>query len=197
MPGRTQPTRMATTIPELSAFLDQHDVRHHAADDETIVTGFGKLAAYRDGEGEAHIQVVIRLEEDGRYVKVFAPRAYVIELDDAGPVLQACAMIQWRTKLVQFEYDESDGELRPIVEFPLMDAPMTADQLMRCVTGLVGLVDHYHPVIAQARDAGEIAFPGEDETATDIDRLSRLLGGFSPEVLAEAVRRADLHRRRN
>lgn len=188
---------MATSISELSAFLDENDIRHSAPDDETIVTGFSNLDHFRDADDEAHIQVVIRLEEDGRYVKVFAPNAYVIPLDDAGPVLQACAMIQWRTKLVQFEYDETDGELRPIVEFPLMDAPMTADQLMRCVTGLVGLVDHYHPVLAQARDAGEIVFPGEGDAASDVDRLSRLLGGFSPEVLAEAVRRADLHRRRN
>lgn len=188
---------MATSISELSSFLDAHAVRHEIADPATIVTGFGGLDRYRDAEGEAHVRVVIRLEEDGQYVKVFAPSAYQIPLDDAGPVLQACTMIQWRTKLVQFEYDESDGELRPIVEFPLMDAPMTADQLMRCVTGLVGLLDHYHPVLALARDAGEIIFEAADGGPSPVDMLSRLLGGFSPEVLAEAVRRADLHRRRN
>ena len=188
---------MATTISELSAFLDAHGVRHDARDEATIVTGFGKLDRFRDAAGEPHIRIVIRLEEGGQYVKVFAPNAYQIPLDDAGPVLQACTMIQWRTKLVQFEYDETDGELRPIVEFPLQDAPMTADQLMRCITGLVGLVDHYHPVLALARDTGEIVFDESDGGPSPVDMLSRLLGGFSPEVLAEAVRRADLHRRRN
>ena len=187
---------MASTIAELSSFLDARNVQHEIADAATIVTGFGGLDAYRDADGEAHVRVVVRLEEDGQYVKVFAPGAYQIALDDAGPVLQACAMIQWRTKLVQFEYDESDGELRPIVEFPLMDAAMTADQLLRCLTGLVGLLDHYHPVLARARDTGEIAFDDEGDPS-QVERLSRLLGGFSPEVLAEAVRHADLHRRRN
>ena len=186
---------MATSISELSAFLDQHEIKHRAQDENTIVTGFGGLDHYRDADGEPHIALVIRLEEDGEYVKVFAPNAYTVTLEDVGPVLQACAMIQWRTKLVQFEYDASDGELRPIVEFPLEDAPMTARQLMRCVSGLVSLVDHFHPVLSRALADGDIVF--DDGQASEVDMLGRLLGGYSPEVLAEALRRADVHRRRN
>src|SRR5690606_33688612 len=64
----------------------------------------------------------------------------------------------------------------------------------RCVTGLIQLVDHYHPILAKAKDEGVVAFEDADET---VDLLSRLLGGFSPEILAEALRRSDAHRRRN
>lgn len=185
---------MATTIRELASHLDAHGIRYKQHDDTTILTGFGGMKHYRDSGGDPHLAVVIQLLEDGEYVKVFAPSAYRIPLDDAGPVLQACAMLQWKTKLVQFEYDASDGEVRPIVEFPLEDAPMTARQLMRCVTGLIQLVDHYHPILAKAKDEGVVAFEDADET---VDLLSRLLGGFSPEILAEALRRSDAHRRRN
>ena len=184
---------MATTIPVLSAFLDAHDIKHNAQDDSTIVTGFGGLDHYRDAGGDPHLGLVIRLEEEGEYVKVFAPNAYRVPLEDVGPVLQACAMIQWRTKLVQFEYDASDGELRPIVEFPLEDAPMTDRQLMRCVSGLVSLVDHFHPVIQRALTDGDIVFEDAPQDS-EVEMLSRLLGGFSPEILADALRRADERR---
>ena len=184
---------MPTTIPILSAFLAAHDVKHSAKDDTTIVTGFGGLDHYRDADGNPHLGLIIRLEEDGEYVKVFAPNAYSVPLEDVAPVLQACAMIQWRTKLVQFEYDASDGELRPIVEFPLEDAPMTSRQLMRCVSGLVALVDHFHAVIQRALTDGEVVFEDAPEDLGS-DMIGRLLGGFSPEILADALKRADQRR---
>ena len=101
-------------------------------------------------------------------------------------------MIQWRTKLIQFEYDAKDGEVRPVVEFPLMDAPLTGAQLMRAVNGLVELVDSYHPVLRRALDGGVVEFDTDDGEA---EMLSALLSGYSPETLAEALRLADARRR--
>ena len=185
---------MATTLQEIASFLQANDLKFRERDETTIVTGFSGLDHYRDTDGDPAIGIVIRLEEDGRYLKIFAPNAYKIPVEDAGPVLQACSMVQWRTKLVQFEYDESDGELRPIVEFPLEDSALTERQLMRCVHGLVQLVDHYHGVLVRARDEGEIEF---EDGKDSVESLSRLLSGYSPETLAEALKRADMHRRRN
>ena len=188
---------MATTLQEITSFLDEHDLKYKQRDENTLITGFGGLDHYRDSDGDPHLGVVVRIEEGGEYLKVFAPNAYRVPLEDAGPVLQACAMIQWKTKLVQFEYDSNDGELRPIVEFPLEDASLTSRQLLRCLGGLTQLVDHYHPTLAKARDEGVVAFEDGDGASAEADMLGRLLGGFSPELLAEALRRADTHRRRN
>ena len=135
---------------------------------------------------------MIEVQEDGRYLQVFAPGAYAVPAERAGPFLQACAMIQWRTKLIQFEYDAADGEVRPVVEFPLMDAPLTGAQLMRAVNGLVELVDAYHPVLRRAADDGVVEFDTDDGEA---EMLSSLLSGYSPETLAEALRLADARRR--
>ena len=183
---------MATTLAEVSHFLNQRDLKYGVRDDATIVTGFGGLAAYRDDEGDPHLRVVIQIQEDGRYLQIFAPEAYRVASENAGPFLQACAMIQWRTKLIQFEYDAEDGEVRPVVEFPLMDAVLTSNQLMRAVNGLVELVDTYHPVLARAAAEGVVQFDTDDGEA---EMLSSLLSGYSPETLAEALRLADARRR--
>jgi hypothetical protein len=94
--------------------------------------------------------VVVLLEEDGEYIKVFSPHAFEAKGRHAGDVLRACMEIQWETKLIQFEYDESDGEIRPIIEWPIEDGTVTAKQLARAVAGLVTIVDRYAPVLEQA-----------------------------------------------
>lgn len=186
---------MATTIDEVAAFLEAKELRFRKARPNVIAVGFGGLDNYRDEDGDAQLAVFIELDEDGEYIKIFAPKAYVIPPEKAGPVLQLCAMIQWRTKLVQFEYDASDGELRPIVEFPLEDAHLTAQQLHRCVAGLVQIVDEFHPSIQTAIDSGEINLPDPVENLSDM--LGQFLGGFPPDLLADALLRSEAHRRRN
>ena len=183
---------MSTTLAEVSYFLDQRSLAYTVRDETTILTGFGGLASFRDVDGEDHLRVVIQVQEDGRYLQIFSPAAYSVPPERAAPFLQACAMIQWRTKLIQFEYDAKDGEVRPVVEFPLMDAPLTGAQLMRAVNGLVELVDSYHPVLQRALDTGVVEFDTDDGEA---EMLSSLLSGYSPETLAEALRLADARRR--
>ncbi|MGI9110157.1 MAG: hypothetical protein ACR2KA_09085 [Opitutales bacterium] len=52
--------------------------------------------------------------------------------------------------MVQFEYDAQDGEIRAIVEFPLEDVQLTSRQLMRCIHGLVKVMDRNHVTIVDA-----------------------------------------------
>ena len=99
---------------------------------------------------EKRLVVVIRLEENGEYLKVFSPHAFEAKGRHAGDVLKACMEIQWETKLIQFEYDDNDGEIRPIIEWPIEDGTVTSKQLLRAIMGLVLLVDQYAPVIDQA-----------------------------------------------
>lgn len=183
---------MATSLREVSGFLDdlglQHDMR-----DEHILLPFA-TERYRDLEGESGLLLAIRLEEDGRYFKLFAPNAFELAGVFPDAFLRAAAIVQWRTKLVQFEFDETDGEIRAIVEFPLEDARLTAAQLGRCVRGLVQLLELYGPPLQRALATGEIAFDdAEDEPMAEA--LGEMLSRLPPEVLAEALHRADERRR--
>lgn len=179
---------MATTIDDITSFLDARGMKYERRSETSIVTGYNGLDYYRNPTGEGLLRLVVQIAEEGRYFMVAAPQAYIVPVENAGPFLQACAMIQWRTKLIQFEYDAADGEVRPMIEFPLEEALLTEGQLMRCLKGMTQLLEDYHIVLARARDEGVVRFElDEDRT---IEMLSQLLSGYPPELLAEALQRA-------
>ena len=190
---------MATTLTQITDILDDVDLSYRTRGGDTVLTGFSDLPHYRDADGDPHLGVVLRVHEDGDYVQVFAPNAYRVRGSGVGPVLEACAQIQWRAKLIRFAYDPSDGELRPTVELPLETADLSQRQLLRCVHGLVDLVDRHHGAIVQARDEGVVELPDASVALGEetMDRLGQLLGQLSPEVVAEALQRGDAFRRRN
>ncbi len=181
---------MGTSYEEIRGFMDDSGLKYRMSDgDEYIITGF-KTNNYVDSDGDDGLRVVIRLREDGEYFEVFAPMAY--QYAD-GPnklaVMQALMMVQWKTKLIQYEYDAKDGEIRPIIEFPLEDSRLTQRQFLRVLHGLVQLVDEYDPVVRKAIETGEIAF--ED---SDVEDIVRTLAGTTPEEVAQIL--AEIRRRR-
>jgi hypothetical protein len=86
-------------------------------------------------------------------------------------------MIQWQTKMAQFEYDESDGEVRIIIEFPLEDNKLTDRQLRRCIVALVGILDRFYPVLKTAIDTGIVDFGDKPaaEREGQIQALRRII----------------------
>jgi hypothetical protein len=185
---------VATTYTEIKGYLDTIGVKYKVSDDgDFIRTGF-KTKNYRDKDGDDGLAMVIRLREDGEYFEVFAPGAYQYK---DGPhklaVMQALMMTQWKTKLIQFEYDQNDGEIRPIIEFPLEDAPLGQRQFTRALSGLVQLVDDYHPVIQKAMETGQIEFP-DAHGGNPLAELVGALGGATPEELQQLLE--ELRRRK-
>lgn len=154
---------MATSLEKLAQFLNNDGINHNVDKERTsIVTGF-KTEEYRNTEGLDSLLVVIDLEEEGEYIKIFAPKCYSYK---DGPhheaVFQACLMISYATKMVQFEYDPSDGEVRAGIEFPLEDAELTHRQLLRCIRSLVAIVERYDGMIRRAMTDGVIEEPAEE-----------------------------------
>lgn len=182
---------MATSIEEITAYLDAGSIRFGSTDDpDTVVTSF-ETQHYRDPAGDDSVFIVIMLEEAGRYLKVFAPNAFAVPDDHLDAFLRACAMVQYRTKLVQFEWDDDAG-LIPIIEFPLEDAPLGAEQLRRCVIGLVAILDEYYDALQHVAatglvDADHIAAP---ELARSSGDWEELLATFPPSVLEAALERS-------
>jgi len=157
---------MATTLQKVADFLTHQELRFQANQERShILTGF-KTENYRDANGHQGVLIVIQLQENGEYLEILAPKCYTYP---DGPhkeaVLQTCLMVSWKTKLVQFEYDPSDGEIRAVVEFPLEDAELTEKQLMRCVRGIAEIVDRFDPAIRKAMESGEITLPEQESPA--------------------------------
>jgi hypothetical protein len=145
---------MAVDLAHVTSLLDELGLTYHA-DDDHVEIGF-ETDEYKDRLGRKVLRMIVLLEEEGEYFKLFAPMAFVAEGMHVDAFLRACTMVQWRTKLVQFEFDANDGEIRPMIEFPIEDGTLTARQLDRCVQGMVHLLDEYFPALERALVLGEI-----------------------------------------
>jgi hypothetical protein len=175
---------MATTLETVAAHLKAEGLKFEVhADRAAVFTGF-QTNLYRDTEGRNAIFIVVDLQEEGRYVRVIAPNCYSYK---DGPhrdaLFQACLMISYATKMVQFEYDPSDGEVRAVIEFPLEDAELTQKQLVRCVRALMEIIDHFHPTIEKAMKAGVAEIPAEE----DPREIARLFEEFVRQRRASAA----------
>lgn len=170
---------MATSCEEIKAFLDEMELSYkHNEEKNYIATGFG-TKNYRDEDNENSCPVIIKIEENGEFLKVFSPKLYQYK---DGPhkraVFQSCLMVCYQTKMIQYEYDEEDGEVRAIIEFPLEDAKLTKNQFKRILLGLIRIIDDYDKAIRTAIETGKIEFAGVGAKASVLREL-----GFDPEIL--------------
>jgi hypothetical protein len=195
---------MPTSNEHVQACLDEHSVRYHFDEEnDATVVGFlldEKKTTYRDLEGKPRIQVVIKVLERGDFIIVFAPQAWAIgDCPHNGAVLEALIAVQSQYKMIRFDHDPDDGEVRPNVEVPLDGAELSTLQLHRMIHGIVHCVQRYDGVIRHAMATGEISFSRirEDEPIgippAEVVRLERLVdeaGGL--EAFERLVSGADL-----
>lgn len=125
----------------------------HSSESEYIETSI-KTENYRNDDSAKSLSLFIKLEENGKFIKVLAPYVYRCALKSGSnrkaALFQALLQICWKTKMVQFEYDSDDGEIRAIVEFALEDTALSKLQLIRIMTNLSSVVDLYHEEIVKA-----------------------------------------------
>lgn len=146
---------MATSLKKIIGFLDLEGLDYLHKEGKQHLRLRMPTRKYMPPGGRAHhIDLVIALEEEGSYVKVIAPGVYHFPAASGSfqklALMQSLLQISLMSKMVQFEYDAEDGEIRAIIEFPLEDAQLTNLQLMRCIHGLVKVMDRNHATIHDA-----------------------------------------------
>ena len=155
------------TLDQIETFLAARKLKYRR-EPEQIVTGF-ETRRFRDDRGRSGIAIVLRLEEQGRYLEIVAPGLYCSRgCGHQAALFQVLLDITMRTKMIRFEHDPADGEVRCTVELPIEDGGVTARQFQRMLDGLVEAVDRWHPVIRRAIDAGTVGLemPRDRSVAT-------------------------------
>lgn len=200
---------MPTTIQQVTGFLDEFDLTYDVKDEyEAIGIGFTlneSSTTYRDRDGDAHVQLVIRVAEEGEFVAVLAPQAWnIASCPHKAAVFETLVALQARFKLLRFDYDPDDGEIRPNVELPLEDSSLSSKQFHRLMHAVIVGVQRLDRVIRHAIETGSVCLDlmneeegsssgdeqfddgdralletleGLAEQAGGIDALERLLGG--------------------
>ncbi|BCL35928.1 hypothetical protein NSMS1_23750 [Nostoc sp. MS1] len=129
---------MGANLKQIANYLDRLGWDYRLEEEEDrIITGV-------DADNLEDFLIVVQLDEEGKFFRVFAPQvlAGVQNHPYKGAILQTMLAISWETKMLQWEYDPSDGEIRAIIEFPLEDSILTEKQFHRCLSGLIQIVDN-------------------------------------------------------
>lgn len=182
---------MPTSIEQVQEFLDEFDLRYRVdPDHDAVLIGFDidpEASAFRDPDGDPCVRLVIRVLEHGEFLTVFCPWGWnVDDCPNRSVVFEALAAIQCQYKMLRFDYDPQDGEIRPNVELPVEDAEITSRQFHRLIHGMLHGVQRFDGVIRHAMKTGEVSFAavtGDQEagapsaTVARLQRLAEAAGG--------------------
>lgn len=179
---------MGTTLEQIAKYLDnlcwEYDIEQKS---DRIITGV-------DSENVEEFVIVVQLDENGNFFRLFAPQviAGVKDHPHKQAILQTMLSISWETKMLQWEYDPSDGEIRAIIEFPLEDSTLTERQFGRCLAGLVQIVDK----VAIPR-LKEVMKTGQDPAHLDMgERLLLSIQEQAPGLLEILERAMEARKKR-
>ena len=149
---------MSTNSEEIISFLDQKKFKYsHEAGSDKIQTGFS-CDNYRNPDGKNQILFVIHCENDGESVKIVASNVYKVPLDLSAKrkaiIWQTLLQANWYSRVISFQYDDNDGEIRAVTHIHLKDATLTSAQLMFAIYALPNILDDYGPDIQRAIELG-------------------------------------------
>lgn len=168
---------MATNIEEIKSFLEEAKLKYVDYPGKNYLRTGYKTEKYVDTDGDQSVGIVISVEEDGEFIKVVVPQAYKFDNDLSSfhkmALFQTLLQISHMTKMMQFEYDIDDGEIWAIIEFPLEDALLTKNQLMRCIRAIAGILEEYHEMITDAIKHG-ITPESESEKRKAFEEFQRV-----------------------
>lgn len=170
---------MSTTIEQLTEFLDEQEISYgkHQTD-PVILLGFEigpGVTSYRDREGKPYFAFLIRLHEDGEFLSVSLPWTWKLaDCPHKAAVFEALLDFQARTKLVRFDYDPDDGEVRANAEIGIEDSLFTSMQFNRLVRAVGNAVLELDPVIRHAMRTGEVDMKRLADVHADTEEHNRL-----------------------
>jgi hypothetical protein len=145
---------MTTTLDELAQHLDRREWRYQIDRNQSLLmTGVV-------GENVQQLAIAIKLSENGEFVQFITPKLLqVLEHPYKAVLLQTMLHICSQVKMVRFEYDRNDGEVRASIELPLKDMPLSDRLFDRCLSGLISIIDEQamprlQAVLATGVDSG-------------------------------------------
>ncbi len=179
---------MAISLEQLEGYLLQDDLKY-AIDDERIMLSFSMDDYVNPVSGQKSLLLGIRVDDEGRYAEICAPRLYDARgAKDVGRLAELLLHLGYTHRLVRFGLDRGDGEVQAVIPFDPVDGTVTYAAFIGGLRWLPGFVDFWHPVIDRAIQTGEL--PGLDRIGShpEIARMIAQAGGV--ERFVEITARA-------
>ncbi|TAN82761.1 MAG: hypothetical protein EYR95_18595, partial [Phormidium sp. SL48-SHIP] len=105
------------------------------------------------------LTVLISLEEDGEFVKMVLPQLLTLPSDHPHSELglQCLLHLGWRYKLVRWQRDPRDGEVRVQADLPLEDGELSSRQFWRTLQGCLQIAQEGREQVQQVLQTGTVA----------------------------------------
>jgi len=194
---------MPITLAQIASHCDSLGLKTTIPPDQSVELGirFG-TRSYIDSDGDHSLLIICKLDEDGRYLEVYAPQALNSSKCKYKAALFSCMLhITFMTRHLQLEHDPEDGEVRFAIDLPVADGTVTAEQLEIMIRFIVICLEEYYPVLKHAMETGKIDYslrwqPASEEPAPppslppELQALLDQVGGLDKlEALVEAQRK--------
>jgi len=185
---------MSVTIDHITEFLDEQELSYGKHEEfAAIMLGFHlkpETTRYRDRNGEAHLGFLIRISEDDEFLTVSIPWTWnLADCPHKAAVFEALLDFQAQSKLVRFDYDRDDGELRANAEIAVEDSSLTSTQFNRLIRAVGSAVLEFDPVLRHAMQTGEVDMNRLADSANDDGESARLQGLVDEAGGMEALER--------
>jgi hypothetical protein len=167
---------MAMTLDDLRGLLDEEGLKYYLASDKpAIMANFGGLFG--------RYQVLMVLELDNTFLQ-FRTIGYLnceVGHDSLAEVLKVVGALNYRTRLVKWGWDPSDGEIVAYADAWLVDNKLTLQQIRRMIGNYVSAVDMAYKRLEETIETGED--PGEiDPQALIADAMQKKGSGLPPAM---------------
>ncbi len=167
---------MATSLEQIAQFLTNRGWKFELdAAHSRIVTGV-------NAENVEQFFIAVSLQENGEYFELLVPQ--LLNIKDhvyKGVLFQTLLATCFESKMLRWQYDPRDGEVRASIAVALEDAVLTERQFNRMLSGLIDLVDRVAmPRLKAVMEMGED--PGR---VGEAQRMAEMLRALPPEHLAQ------------
>jgi len=139
---------MKKIMKKVKKIFDAQEFNYKMKNDSVLITGFG-LKTYENMNGENHITMALRVDEEEQTIIFIIPQLYYYQGDNKA-VFTILLDKQRERKSLVYDYDPSDGEIRIIVEMPVKNKEQLEQDVMTMLERLLFNVDDIHPKIAAA-----------------------------------------------
>jgi hypothetical protein len=147
---------MSIKMERLESFVLSEHLLFRSHEDGHLVIGFS-TRNYVAADGTRGIALAVRLTEQGEYLECIAPGLYnVRDCRHRDSVMKLLLAITQRCKMIRFECDPADGEVRCSIELPIEDGTVTRRQFIRMLKAIPELIDEWDPAIRAALETGVV-----------------------------------------
>lgn len=119
-----------------------------------------QTSRYINPDGDKSLMLLITVGEDGGYIEIAAMNMYsASDAKDVGKLAEFLLNQNYMNKLLRFELDRSDGEIRATAEAMCVDGSVTYLSFMRMLMLFPAIADKLHPAIAKIKTTGRLPRP--------------------------------------